>query len=37
MKMETILYAETAGLVNEVMVAVGSQVQTGDLLVKLDI
>ena len=37
MKMETILYAETEGLVNEVLVAAGSQVKTGDLLVKLEI
>jgi len=35
MKMETILYAENDGLVGEVLVAAGSQVQTGDLLVKL--
>ena len=36
MKMETLLYAETDGLVQDVLVKAGSQVQTGDLLVKLD-
>ncbi len=35
MKMETILYAENEGLVDDVLVKAGSQVQTGDLLVKL--
>ena len=35
MKMETILYAENEGLVSDVLVKAGSQVQTGDLLVKL--
>ena len=35
MKMETTLYAERPGRVVEVLVAVGRQVQTGDLLVRL--
>ncbi len=35
MKMETILYAENEGTVDDVLVKAGSQIQTGDLLVKL--
>ncbi len=35
MKMETTLYAERAGRVAEVLAAVGRQVQTGELLIKL--
>ena len=34
MKMETTLYAERPGRVAEVLAAVGSQVETGDLLVR---
>ena len=34
MKMETILYAESPGVIDDVLVAAGSQVQTGDLLVR---
>ena len=35
MKMETTLYAERAGRVEEVLAAVGRQVATGDLLIRL--
>ena len=35
MKMETTLYAERAGRVDEVLAAVGRQVSTGDLLIRL--
>jgi pyruvate carboxylase len=35
MKMETTLYAERAGRVEEVLVTVGSQVETGELLIRL--
>ncbi len=35
MKMETTLYAERPGRVTEVVTAVGRQVQTGELLVRL--
>jgi pyruvate carboxylase len=35
MKMETTIYAERAGRVAEVVAAVGLQVKTGDLLLKL--
>ena len=35
MKMETTLYAERPGRVVEVVAAVGRQVQTGELLVRL--
>ena len=35
MKMETLLYAEHDGLIEDVLVKAGSQVQTGDLLVRL--
>lgn len=34
MKMETILYAEQPGTIDDVLVSAGSQVQTGDLLVR---
>ena len=34
MKMETILYAENSGVIDDVLVAAGSQVQTGDLLIR---
>lgn len=36
MKMETTIYAEVAGTVSQVLVKPGSQVETGDLLVKID-
>ena len=35
MKMESTVYAETAGTVAEVLVHRGTQVETGDLLVRL--
>ena len=35
MKMETTLYAERPGRIAEVLVAVGQQVKTGELLIKL--
>ena len=35
MKMETTLYAERPGRVAEVLAAVGRQVETGELLVRL--
>ena len=35
MKMETTLYAERAGRVVEVLAAVGRQVETGELLIRL--
>ena len=34
MKMETIIYAETSGTIDDVLVSAGSQVQTGDLLIR---
>ncbi len=36
MKMETTLYAETAGKVAEVLVQAGTQVEAGDLLLRLE-
>ncbi|MGY8770683.1 MAG: pyruvate carboxylase [Pirellulales bacterium] len=35
MKMETTIYAEVAGTVDEVLVKAGSQIETGDLMVRL--
>lgn len=34
MKMETIIYAEHSGQIDDVLVSAGSQVQTGDLLIR---
>ena len=36
MKMETTIYAERAGKVAEVLVGPGTQVDTGDLLLRLE-
>jgi pyruvate carboxylase len=36
MKMETTIYAERAGKIAEMLVAPGTQVDTGDLLLRLE-
>ena len=36
MKMETTIYAETAGRVAEVLVQPGTQVEAGDLLLRFE-
>jgi pyruvate carboxylase len=36
MKMETTVYAERAGVLAEVLVQAGTQVETGDLLMRLE-